>query len=88
MAKLIVFGSEVEVYASEDPQDTAITEEHVAAHGCVRRRIDPLKLEVSFLDYCIRHGWVEILPKGDRDSCFLTEAGETELRRFGLREFY
>ena len=84
MAKLVIFGSEIE---TEDESILIPADEPHPVHRHLRRRIDPLNLEIAFLNYCIGHGWLAIVSEGDTNSLFLTEEGETELQRFGLTNF-
>jgi hypothetical protein len=87
MAKLVILGTEIEVSETGDESVDIAAEEPYPAHPHLRRRIDPVNLEVAFLRYCIGHGWLAIVSEGDTDSFFLTDEGETELRRFGLTNF-
>jgi len=89
MAKLVIFGSELEMSESESDYYDLMPEAETPERPTLERRhIDPVNLETAFLEYCVRHGWVAIEKEGDHCSCFLTERGERELRRFGLTHLY
>jgi len=85
MARLFVFGSELEIIESDPSSGRG--EADIASSGPLRT-IDPLKLEAAFLDHCLRHGWIAIEHAGESYTCFLTPAGEHELARFGLTHLY
>ena len=83
MTKLVVYGTEVEVL--EANEELAFSEPApLPMYSQLGRRIDPVNLEIAFLDYCVRHGWVAVVREGDSDSFFLTDDGERELREAGI----
>jgi hypothetical protein len=85
MRKLVVYGTEVEVLEANEELEVEFSEPPPAAEEVhLRRRIDPVNLEIAFLDLCVRHGWVAVVREGDADSCFLTDEGERELSAAGI----
>jgi hypothetical protein len=83
MTKLVVYGTEVEVLEANEELGFA-EPAPVPIYSHLGRRIDPVNLEIAFLDYCVRHGWVAVVREGDSDSFFLTDEGERELREAGI----
>jgi hypothetical protein len=50
-----------------------------------RIRVNPFAVGGAFLGYCVKQGWLIQEGKGRAANYYVTEEGESELRRFGVK---